>query len=723
MKTRMRVRRALAVAGVLAALLLVGPRILAFTPYPRLGISIDWTQAGFARVSQVYGPPAQGRLKPGDLLTHINGRPVRPPSLARSLDRVTLPTEAITLSGRRDGEIIEVWVPPAQVSVWQRVRFLLLHVSIAVAAPLVAFVVFWRRPDLGTAGVFLWLACLHAVSVVYDYFEYPVTDPTGPFRALMLAVGWLVLWTPAAALHFFAAFPRPRWAPSARWRSPWFWLVVLGYLAPLAFVVALLRTGQKPEGAFRIFEAFAVGVGAVSLLGRYLFTRGLDWVPSRTERVLALTVVAVFTIAGTLNSVLSEPDWVALMQFEVARLLLSLLSIATLLTPFMLAYLIALDPVFDPRRIVQKGIPYALLSGVLAALYLLIVLGGQRLFAEITGEQTLVLNVVAALVLAFAFAPFRERIQRWLDRLFRRDPIALRAALDGAGRHLLGAVHSEEVRRAVEDGIARGLDQRARVEWPVGAPPRLAAPEELPDHARAAVDNLLAQAGIRLESLALQAQRTAAERRAVELREAATRAELRALHAQVQPHFLFNALNALSYLTETDPPAAQRFTERLADMLRYTVEASTRSASLLSDEIGFVEDYLGIARERYDGDIAFEYRGSRELLSAAVPPLLLQPLVENSLKHGYAVDRPTLHMRLDAQREDGWLTLTFADDGRPSTNGDHRVRIGTGVGLDNLDQRVRRFGGAGASLAALPGDAGGFVVTVRWREAPEGGTR
>src|SRR5919197_693758 len=206
--------------------------------------------------------------------------------------------------------------------------------------------------------------------------------------------------------------------------------------------------------------------------------------------------------------------------------------------------------------------------------------------------------------------------------------------------------------------------------------PRLAEHEELRDEERQAIENLLLQAGIRLENLSLQEQRAAAERQAVELREAATRAELVALHAQVQPHFLFNALNALSYLTETDPPAAQRFTERLADMLRYTIEAGQRRAALLSEEIAFVEDYLGVARERYENPLTFEYRGTPELLSAAVPPLLLQPLVENSLKHG----------------------------GAP----------GLGLGLGNLEQRLKRFAGSTAAMDAEPRPEGGFAVTMRW---------
>jgi LytS/YehU family sensor histidine kinase len=181
----------------------------------------------------------------------------------------------------------------------------------------------------------------------------------------------------------------------------------------------------------------------------------------------------------------------------------------------------------------------------------------------------------------------------------------------------------------------------------------------------------------------------------------------------VQPHFLFNALNALSYLIETDAAAAQRFTERLADMLRYTVEAGDRPAALLSEEIGFVEDYLGVARERFENPLTFEHRVAPELLSVAVPPLLLQPLVENSLKHGCGPRTDALHLSLEAHSRDGWLTLTFKDDGAPSPNG----LPGLGVGLQNLEQRMRRFAGQDASLEAGPVDSGGFAVELRWRAA------
>ena len=712
-----RVRRALALAVVLAAIAVALPRFLTHSPYPRLGVQLTWIPGqDFPRVEKVIGPPAKGVLQHGDVLVSINGTRFEGPghalSVMRKVGGTTGPAQVQLLRGNQE---LNVALPPVQLGAWQRVRLFTFPVVAVIAAPLVAFLLVWRRPDLSAAWVFLWFATLQGIGTIWATFRFAQFEPSGAFRIYLLAYTSVVCFFPASFVHFMMVFPRPRWTAGRRWRSPWWWLVVAAYAVAAGLIVYRAATGRDALAAFGWFQTIALPIGALLLMGRYAAPSREDWHPRASERALAILTAIVLVAMALVGAVAEDPRIAVLYTLPAVRALLATLTLAWLCTPLVIALLIANDPVFDPRRLIVRSIPYALLSGMLAALYLGVVLVAQRLFAAATGEEAVVFNVVAALIVAFAFAPFRERTQHWLDRLYGRDPRMLRAALDRAGHELLGALDAGEVRASVESGLARGLKRAIAIEWPEQGMPRLAAGEEVPDDARSAVENLLLQAGTRLENLSLQEQRAAAERREVELRETAARAELQALHAQIQPHFLFNALNALSYLTETDPPAAQRFTERLADMLRYTIEAGRRLAALLSEEIAFVEDYLGVARERYESELSFEYRGAPELLSTAVPPLLLQPLVENSLKHGGTSDLDAMHLALEVRRENGFVTLEFLDDGR--VNGARQP--GLGVGLQNLERRVRRFGGPDATMRAMTRPGGGFSVLLRWRTREE----
>ncbi|TMQ69052.1 MAG: hypothetical protein E6K80_12970, partial [Candidatus Eisenbacteria bacterium] len=630
-------RRLLAVLTVLFAVAFAVPRFLTHNPYQRLGVTLNWVRGQeFPKVDRVIGPPAKFLLERGDQLRGIDGVLFSSSrDMLEYLKRNNWPKRPFTLTISRTGRIFNIVVPPVQLGAWQRLRLFIFNVAAMIAAPLVAFLLVWRRPDLSAAWVFLWFATLQGLGGIFETYQYPAFDPRGALKAYLDVYRALLLWFPASFLHFMTVFPRPRWQPDRRWHSWWFRLVVAANLLPVGLIFYSIVTRKPFDVPYVWFQSIALPLGVLSLVGSYA-RPARDRTPSVSERVLALIVAVVLILATGLGAIAEDPRMIALYSLPLVRIGITAVFVAWLVSPVLIAYLIANDPVFDPRRLLVRSLPYALLSGILAALYLGCVLVGERLFAAATGEQAMMFNVVAALVVAFAFAPVRERLQRWIDRLYGRDPHALRLALDQVGRELLGALDADEVRRSVEQGLERGLRRPVAIEWPPRGVPHLAAGEELPEHARSAVDTLLLQAGIRLENLALQQDRAAHQRREVELREAAIRAELRALQAQVQPHFLFNALNALAYLIETDSSAAQRFTERLADMLRYTVEAGTRPAALLSDEVAFVEDYLGVARERYENPMSFEYRGSRDLLSVAVPPLLLQPLVENSLKHGCA---------------------------------------------------------------------------------------
>ena len=712
--TPVRARRLLAIGVMLLSLAFGLPRFLTHSPFSRFGMQLDWSRPeGPIRVSKVVAPPSQGLLRENDLIVSVDGEPMTL-DLARERARQGgWPRGPITVQYLRDGQTNSVVLPPVRLSPWQRVRLYTWQLAAMVAVPLVAFLLVWRRPDLSTAWTFLAFACVQGLSALYQIFRFPQTEVGPNFRIYLEAYHALTFFSPAVFLHFMTVFPRPRWTRRTAVYSVWFWVVVASYVvAPLLFPLAN-ALGRRADDVYVWFDVICFTLGTLSLLERFARPSRPDWTPNWTERALAIGVAMTLfasTVLEIVDAISPEPYLVAMTTLPALRVLFTVLTLAWLASPLVIAYLIANDPAFDPRRLLVRSLPYALLSGVLAALYLAIVLSAQRLFAAATGEQAMAFNVLAALAVAFAFAPLRWRVQRGLDQLFGRDPDALRRALDQAGHELLGALDAYEVRTSVELGIERGLKRRVAIDWPETGAPRVLDVEEVPEGARTAVNNLLMQAGVRLENLALQSQRAAAERREAELREAATRAELRALQAQVQPHFLFNALNALSYLTETDPRAAQRFAERLADMLRYTVEASDRPAALLSEEIDFVEDYLGVARERYENPLVFEVHGDPELLSTVVPPLLLQPLVENSLKHGCGSDAQPLHLSLDVRRENGSIRLEFADDGVSNGNGGP----GLGVGLQNLEQRMRRFAGVGSRMSAGPRTEGGYAVTLHW---------
>jgi signal transduction histidine kinase len=203
-----------------------------------------------------------------------------------------------------------------------------------------------------------------------------------------------------------------------------------------------------------------------------------------------------------------------------------------------------------------------------------------------------------------------------------------------------------------------------------------------------------------------------ARARAVEqARAELAQAELRALRAQINPHFLFNTLNSIAALIAVDPRAAEETTTRLAEAFRYALQGSERERAPLADELAFLRTYLAIERTRFGDRLRVEERIERGLDRMQVPTLLLQPLVENAVRYAVSHRPEGGTVGLAARRAGDLLVLEVSDDG-PGMNGSD-APAGTGFGLHSVRQRLRAAGPPHAlEIDSAPGRGTRVRVTL-----------
>jgi two-component sensor histidine kinase len=201
----------------------------------------------------------------------------------------------------------------------------------------------------------------------------------------------------------------------------------------------------------------------------------------------------------------------------------------------------------------------------------------------------------------------------------------------------------------------------------------------------------------------------AAERREGEYRRAAKAAELRSLRYQVNPHFLFNTLNSLSALVMTGrEAAAERMIQTMSSFYRHSLAADPSDEVPLADEIALQRHYLDIETVRFPDRLKTAFDVPDDLAHAAVPGMILQPLVENSIKYAVAATTRAVTITIAARAEAGRLVLTVSDDGPGKTG----TETGTGIGLANVRSRLAARYGAEAHLASGPLAQGGYATTL-----------
>jgi len=334
-------------------------------------------------------------------------------------------------------------------------------------------------------------------------------------------------------------------------------------------------------------------------------------------------------------------------------------------------------------RLAVFGVAWLQIAGLLVAL---LSLGGALPLRE-------------AIVLSVPIAAFYAWDGLALYYLARAVPVRDAGPWRLVLTHLAAAIVTASLWTALGRGLVEVL---ARIGFP--APPAGVAgpfsPTPAVAYARAApivfgVGLLLTLLALALHYLILELEASrAAQTRALEFQLHSRDAELKALRAQLQPHFLYNALNSINSLIRSDPAAARRTLVQLGDLLRRSLTLGAREVIPLSDELELVEALLRIEKVRFGERLGYRLDVTEQAREQGVPPLLLQPLVENAVTHGIAglLDGGTISLTGTVEGERLRLVV---ENPRDADSGSRR---GTGIGLENVRRRLLALYGREGSL-------------------------
>lgn len=189
-------------------------------------------------------------------------------------------------------------------------------------------------------------------------------------------------------------------------------------------------------------------------------------------------------------------------------------------------------------------------------------------------------------------------------------------------------------------------------------------------------------------------------------------AQLQALKMQLQPHFLFNALHSISSLNTIDPPKANKMIVRLGEFLRLTLEASEEQKVTLNEELNFLRYYLEIEQIRFSDRLKVEYKIADETLNAEVPHLILQPLVENAVKHGIAPFGNEGKIEIVSYNTGEKLFLEVRNSGGNISQKAETNTKSTGTGLKNIRLRLRQIYGENFRFELKENEIGGMTAEI-----------
>ncbi len=349
----------------------------------------------------------------------------------------------------------------------------------------------------------------------------------------------------------------------------------------------------------------------------------------------------------------------------------------------------------------------AFIREVLSGLILL------AIFAAVLSANSSVLWITfCAVVLVYSKAP----LTHWVERTFLGYGESVEEQEERIGTAIRALTQLDEFAARVSEILSKELE----AEWvEISAQPRAQTVNEFQIPGSGLVLSLGPRVGGRqFMSRQFRIARTAALQLAAhhhqlhqqKLQELTARAEIRALRAQINPHFLFNTLNVLANLIHSNPEKAERVTEELAGIFRYALESTRVEWVTLNDELEFLESYLAIEKARFEERLSYSFDIDAETRALKIPPMILQPLVENAVKHGIAPEVNGGSVKISGRAMSDYFLIEVEDTGAGRRNGSRHKA--TGIGLKNIRERLLQVYGEGAVLKLEDIDSGGTRATL-----------
>lgn len=207
------------------------------------------------------------------------------------------------------------------------------------------------------------------------------------------------------------------------------------------------------------------------------------------------------------------------------------------------------------------------------------------------------------------------------------------------------------------------------------------------------------------------------ERQAAELRELSNRQQIANLKAQLNPHFLFNTLNSINAMVSKDVDQTRKMISGLSDMLRYSIGSFEKQWVALSEEVEFVKQYLDLEKHRYGNRLQYKIDMDEELRNVEIPPMIIQPIVENAVKHGIAPTDKAGTIKVSLTHNSDYMEVAVTDTGRGLADPEE-AKSSNGIGIRNTDEHLAKRYGEDSKLQFESIDPHGTKV---WFRIPLGG--